>query len=86
MYHYAKCPNKSSYTARALLDLAYDTSRIGLPDNEDMGCHSANYMCGMIGLYPMMGQDWYFIIAHFKKLLCRHHHLVEREMGKVMEI
>lgn len=63
LYHYAKCPNKSSYTARALLDLAYDTSRIGLPDNEDMGCHSANYMCGMIGLYPMMGQDWYFIIA-----------------------
>jgi Na+/melibiose symporter-like transporter len=48
---------------RTILAKAYSTARNGLPDNEDMGCHSAFYMCGMLGLYPVMGQDWYFLTA-----------------------
>ena len=63
LYHYAYRPDKSSFTLRTILAKAYSTARNGLPDNEDMGCHSAFFMCGMIGLYPMMGQDWYFLTA-----------------------
>ncbi|MDC3123178.1 GH92 family glycosyl hydrolase [Gammaproteobacteria bacterium] len=63
LYHYAYRPDKSSLTLRNILAKAYSTARNGLPDNEDMGCHSAFYMCGMLGLYPMMGQDWYFLTA-----------------------
>ena len=63
LYHYAYRPDKSSLALRTILAKAYSTARNGLPDNEDMGCHSAFYMCGMLGLYPMMGQDWYFLTA-----------------------
>lgn len=63
LYHYAARPDKSSAMLRSVLSKAYSTARNGLPDNEDMGCHSAFYICGMIGLYPMMGQDWYFLTA-----------------------
>ena len=63
LYHYANRPDKSSLTLRTILSKAYSTARNGIPDNEDMGCHSAFYICGMLGLYPMMGQDWYFLTA-----------------------
>ena len=63
LYHYAQRPDKSSSTLRNILAKAYSTARNGLPDNEDMGCHSAFYICGLMGLYPMMGQDWYFLTA-----------------------
>ncbi|MEM7366664.1 MAG: GH92 family glycosyl hydrolase, partial [Pseudomonadota bacterium] len=63
LYHYARRPDKSSAALRNALNKAYSTARNGLPDNEDMGCHSALYICGMLGLYPMMGQDWYFLTA-----------------------
>ena len=63
LYHYANRPDKSSATLRNILLKAYSTARNGLPDNEDMGCHSAFYICGSLGLYPMMGQDWYFLTA-----------------------
>ena len=63
LYHFADRPDRSSYTIRRVLEKAYNLSRNGLPDNEDMGCHSALYMCGLLGIYPMMGQDWYFLTA-----------------------
>ncbi|MEM7079257.1 MAG: GH92 family glycosyl hydrolase [Pseudomonadota bacterium] len=63
LYHYAGRPDKSSLMLRTILSKAYSTARNGLPDNEDMGCHSAMYICGLLGLYPMMGQDWYFLTA-----------------------
>ena len=31
-------------------------------DNEDMGCQSAFYICSAMGLYPLMGQDLYFLV------------------------
>jgi len=63
LYHFANRPDKSSATIRTILEKAYKADRFGIPDNEDMGCHSALYMCGQLGLYPMMGQDWYFLTA-----------------------
>ncbi len=63
LYHYADRPDKSSSTIRNILEKAYGLGRNGIPDNEDMGCHSALYICGLLGLYPMMGQDWYFLTA-----------------------
>ncbi|MEM7218646.1 MAG: GH92 family glycosyl hydrolase [Pseudomonadota bacterium] len=63
LYHYAGRPDKSSARLREVLAKAYSSARNGLPDNEDMGCHAAFYICGSLGLYPMMGQDWYFLTA-----------------------
>ena len=63
LYHYANRPDKSSKMVRKVLSKAYKPERFGIPDNEDMGCHSAFYICGLIGIYPMMGQDWYFLVA-----------------------
>ena len=63
LYHYANRPDKSSKIVRRILSKAYKPERFGIPDNEDMGCHSAFYICGLLGIYPMMGQDWYFLVA-----------------------
>ena len=57
MYHFCGRPDKSSAAIRDLIGKAYRAGRSGIPDNEDMGCHSAMYMCGLLGLYPMMGQE-----------------------------
>ena len=63
LYTYCNRPDKASATVRTILAKGYSTKRTGIPENEDMGCHSALYMCGLLGLYPMMGQDWYFLTA-----------------------
>ena len=63
LYHYANRPDKSSKIVRRILSKAYKPERFGIPDNEDMGCLSAFYICGLLGIYPMMGQDWYFLVA-----------------------
>jgi len=41
----------------------FHARRDGLSDNEDMGCQSAWYMCSTLGLYPIMGQDLYMLVA-----------------------
>jgi putative alpha-1,2-mannosidase len=40
-----------------------------LHDNEDMGCQSAYYICGSIGLYPVMGQPlWLLTPPRFDRI------------------
>jgi predicted alpha-1,2-mannosidase len=62
LYHHIGKPGKSCLAARKLLRERYHSGRDGLPDNEDMGSNSAFVMCTMIGLYPEMGEDYYYLI------------------------
>jgi predicted alpha-1,2-mannosidase len=63
LYHYVGRPDKSSARVHALRKLYFHARRDGLPDNEDMGCQSAWYICSTMGMYPIMGQDLYLLIA-----------------------
>ena len=40
----------------------YANSPDGIPDDEDMGCHSGYYICNAIGLYPIYGRTLYSIV------------------------
>ncbi|CAK4853282.1 unnamed protein product [Aphanomyces euteiches] len=61
LYHYAGRPDLTADRIHSILKQHYRTERDGLPDNEDMGCQSAFYMCSAMGLYPIMGQDIYLL-------------------------
>ncbi len=63
LYHYVSRPDKSSERVRALREQYFHTRRDGLSDNEDMGCQSTWYICSALGLYPIMGQDLYMLVA-----------------------
>jgi predicted alpha-1,2-mannosidase len=63
LYHYVGRPDKSAQWAHEMLDRYFKPERDGLFGNEDMGSDSAFYMCTSIGLYPLMGQDIYFLSA-----------------------
>jgi predicted alpha-1,2-mannosidase len=63
LYHYAGRPNTSSAHVYALRKHYFHARRDGLSDNEVMGCQSAWYMCSTLGLYPIMGQDLYLLVA-----------------------
>jgi predicted alpha-1,2-mannosidase len=63
LYTYAGRPDKTAERVRACLAKNFHATRGGLNDNEDMGCHSAFYMCSTMGLYPVMGQDLYLLTA-----------------------
>jgi predicted alpha-1,2-mannosidase len=63
LYHYVGRPDLSSARVQALRKLYFHARRDGLRDNEDMGCQSAWYMCSTLGLYPIMGQDLYMLVA-----------------------
>lgn len=61
LYHYAGRPDLSARAARRALERFFKPGREGLSDNEDMGCQSAFYICVSLGLYPLMGQDLYWL-------------------------
>lgn len=63
LYHYIGKPGKSCQTARMMLRKLYHVGRDGLSDNDDMSCNSAYVMWTMLGLYPEMGRDFYYLIA-----------------------
>ena len=61
LYHYAGRPDRSSERVRRIVQSQFRATRDGLEDNEDMGCQSAFYMCATMGIYPLMGQDLYWL-------------------------
>lgn len=61
LYHYAGRPDRSAERVSWALDKFYTEERRGLMDNEDMGCQSAFLMASMMGIYPVMGQDLYWL-------------------------
>lgn len=63
LYHYVGKPGKSCQAARKMLRAKYHCGRRGLSDNDDMSSNSAYVICTMLGLYPEMGRDFYYLIA-----------------------
>jgi len=61
LYLYAGRPDKTAERVRECLTKFFSPTRNGLADNEDMGCQSAFYMCSAMGIYPLMGQDLYWL-------------------------
>lgn len=63
LYIHAGRPDRTADVLRDILDTRYRNARAGLPDNEDMGAHSAFIVGAAMGLYPVMGQDLYWLTA-----------------------
>ena len=66
LYLYVGRPDKTAEQLRKSIK-RYRADRDGLPDNEDMGCQSTFYICSTIGLYPVMGQDIYWLTSPMVK-------------------
>lgn len=75
LYLYAGRPDRTADVLRDLLAAHYRNARDGLPDNEDMGAHSAFLIGALTGLYPVMGQDIYWLSPpHFERTEWRLEH------------
>ena len=61
LYTYAGRPDRAAEVVHQTLAEAFGNRDNGLPDNEDMGCQSAYYICNSIGLYPIYGQCHYML-------------------------
>jgi predicted alpha-1,2-mannosidase len=69
LYHYVGRPDRSAERVRETMDSSFADARLGLHDNEDMGCQSTYYICGSIGLYPVMGQPlWLLVPPRFDRV------------------
>lgn len=62
LYIYAGRPDRTADVVRECMQTYFNVARDGLGDNEDMGCQSAFFICSAIGIYPLMGQDIYFLV------------------------
>jgi predicted alpha-1,2-mannosidase len=54
-------PDRTAERVRKILATQYNTSRAGLPGNDDAGTMSSWYVWSSIGLYPIAGQPRYYI-------------------------
>ncbi len=61
LYIYAGRPDKTADRVRWILDTYYNTQPDGIPGQDISGSLSAWYVWSAIGIYPMAGQDFYFI-------------------------
>lgn len=73
-YNLTKAPYKSALTARRILAEKYRPERDGWPDNDDMGAHSAFIVWTVLGLYPRIGTDRYFVAAPMVRRTYFHPH------------
>ncbi len=62
LYQFVGQAEKTAKRVRRSLDTAYLNSPDGMPDDEDMGCQSAYYICNAIGLYPIYGRSFYSVV------------------------
>ncbi|CAJ2503347.1 Uu.00g107410.m01.CDS01 [Anthostomella pinea] len=65
LYHYAGRPGLSAKRLHTYIPSAFNASHGGLPGNDDSGSMGAFVVFGMLGLFPMAGQDVYLISAPF---------------------
>lgn len=63
LYINAGRPDKTQACVRECLERHFRCARNGLTDNEDMGCQSTFFMASAMGLYPVMGQDLYWLTS-----------------------
>ncbi|SMR59781.1 unnamed protein product [Zymoseptoria tritici ST99CH_3D1] len=61
-YHYAGRPGRSSYRLHTYIPSSFNSSRNGLPGNDDSGASGSFVAFAMSGLFPVAGQNVYLII------------------------
>ncbi len=61
LYCYVNAPCKTAKIVRQILSSQYDSSRSGVPGNDDSGSMGAWYVFHSLGFYPNAGQDVYLI-------------------------
>ncbi|KAI2615305.1 glycoside hydrolase family 92 protein [Hypoxylon sp. NC1633] len=65
LYHYAGRPGLSTKRLHTYIPASFNSSPGGLPGNDDSGSMGAFVVFGMMGLFPIAGQDVYLISAPF---------------------
>lgn len=65
LYHYAGRPGLSTKRLHTYIPASFNASHGGLPGNDDSGSMGAFVAFGMLGLFPISGQDVYLISAPF---------------------
>ena len=61
LYNYVGRPDKTAEVVRRTLKERYNTTREGIPGNDDSGSMSAWYVFHAMGFYPNAGQNLYLI-------------------------
>lgn len=64
-YHYAGRPAKSALRAHTYIPALFNTTRVGIPGNDDSGAMGSFVALAMLGLFPNPGQDVYLITPPF---------------------
>ncbi|KAH8648475.1 glycoside hydrolase family 92 protein [Xylariales sp. PMI_506] len=65
LYHYAGRPALSTKRLHTYIPSSFNSSAGGLPGNDDSGAMGAFIAFGMLGLFPIAGQNVYLISAPF---------------------
>ncbi|TEA20296.1 putative secreted glycosidase [Colletotrichum sidae] len=65
LYHYAGRPGLSAERIHKYVPSAFNSSRGGLPGNDDSGAMGAFLAFSVMGLFPVAGQDVYLITPPF---------------------
>jgi predicted alpha-1,2-mannosidase len=81
LYHWAGMPYKTNELIRKIIKRSYNTSKSGIPGNDDGGAMSSWLAFHLMGIYPNAGQNVYLITApHFTTTA------ITMDNGKVFEI
>ncbi|KAK5133989.1 hypothetical protein LTR08_007109 [Meristemomyces frigidus] len=64
-YHYAGRPAKSAVRAHSYIPAQFNTTRVGIPGNDDSGAMGSFVALTMMGVFPNPGQDVYLITPPF---------------------
>ncbi len=67
LYHWIGRPDLSSERIHQIIDRHYNSSRSGIPGNDDSGAMSSWLAFHMMGLYPNAGQPYYLINTPYFK-------------------
>lgn len=65
LYHYAGRPALSTKRLHTYIPASFNNTDGGLPGNDDSGSMGAFVVFGMLGLFPISGQNVYLISAPF---------------------
>lgn len=77
LYHWIGRPDLSNDCIHQIIDKNYNSSRNGIPGNDDSGAMSSWLAFHMMGLYPNAGQSYYLINSpYFKQTV------IHQENGK----
>jgi predicted alpha-1,2-mannosidase len=72
LYHWIGRPDLSSTRIKQIVQANYNSTRSGLPGNDDSGAMSSWLAFHMLGLYPNAGQSYYLINAPLIKQAVLH--------------